>query len=287
MRWRFEDLHIQDGRKPAQALRADAEIIDGIIQFDAQFLDRRLRPARFQFGHVDRLHQRLLGQDHRLFGRAADADAQHARRAPAGAHQWHGVHHPIADRIAGVEHGELGLVLATAAFGRHGDLDMIARHQLDVDHGRRVVAGVHPGEGRIGDDGGAQLVFGVQIGAAHAFVHHFLNGFRGLPGHVHANFYEGHHDAGILADRAVAFGTHAAVGEDLGDGVLRGRRFFQFIGAAQGANIIHRVEIADVLQRIGHGGDDILFADHGHGANPVAFWSRVDGETIGGGGFRV
>jgi hypothetical protein len=67
-------------------LRADAQGIDAFIDFDAQALGGRVRAAPQQVGHVDGTEQRLLGQGHGLFGRAAHAQAQHPRRTPARAH---------------------------------------------------------------------------------------------------------------------------------------------------------------------------------------------------------
>ena len=61
------------------------------------------------------------------------------------------------------------------------------------------------------------------VGAADAFVDHLLDAHRRIrPGDLHADLDEDHADASILADRAVAFGGHARVGQDLGDGVLGG-----------------------------------------------------------------
>ena len=168
------DLHIEDGGKAAQPLRADAERIDLVEDLDAQRLDVGLGPARLQLGHVDRLHQAFLGQQGGMFGRAADADAQHARRAPAGAHLRQHLDHPIDDRIAGVHHLELGLVLAAAALGRHVNGDLAARHQIDMQHARGVVPGVAAGEGGVGEHAGAQLVLGIEVGAAHTVIHHVL-----------------------------------------------------------------------------------------------------------------
>ena len=51
--------------------------------------------------------------------------------------------------------------------------------------------------------------------------------------HVHADLQEDVDDAGVLADRAVALGAHARVGQDLRDGVLGGRRLFALVGAAK------------------------------------------------------
>jgi hypothetical protein len=79
-----------------------------------------------------------------------------------------------------------------------------------------------------------------------------------------APFDEDVDDAGVLADRAVAFGAHAAVGQDLGDRILRRRALFGFIGFAQRADIIHRVIVADELQGIGDAVDQVLLADGHH-----------------------
>jgi hypothetical protein len=54
-----------------------------------------------------------------------------------------------------------------------------------------------------------------------------------LPAHVHADLQEHVDDAGVLADRAVAFGAHARVGQDLRDGVLGRRAFLALVGARQ------------------------------------------------------
>jgi hypothetical protein len=62
----------------------------------------------------------------------------------------------------------------------------------------------------------------------------------------------------------VAFGAHAAVGQDLGDGVLGRRALFGLVGFAQRADVVHRVEVADVLQRVGDAFDQIFFPDCHH-----------------------
>jgi hypothetical protein len=72
--------------------------------------------------------------------------------------------------------------------------------------------------------GCAQLVVRMVIGATHAFVDHVLDAHGGVvPAHVHADLEEDGDDAGVLADRPVALGTHARVDQDLRDGVLGGR----------------------------------------------------------------
>jgi hypothetical protein len=133
-----------------------------------------LGAALLELGHVDRLHQGLLGEQHAVFGGAADADAQHARRAPAGTHLGQHFQNPVDDRVARVHHLELRLVFAAAALGRHVDGDFVALDHVDMEHAGRVVAGVAAGEGRIGQDRGAQLVVGVEIGATNAFIDDLL-----------------------------------------------------------------------------------------------------------------
>ena len=117
----------------------------------AQLLELVLRAALQQLVHVDVFHQRLLGQQGRLLGRAADADAQHARRAPAGAHGRHRLKYPIDNGVRRIEHCKLGLGLGATALGGDDDFDGVARNHFDVDHGRRVVAGILPFAGGISE----------------------------------------------------------------------------------------------------------------------------------------
>jgi len=75
------DLDVEHGGEATEALGADAQRVDLFVQLQPQFLGAVGRAAGLQVGDVDRLHQRFLGQQHRLLGGAADADAQHAGRA--------------------------------------------------------------------------------------------------------------------------------------------------------------------------------------------------------------
>jgi hypothetical protein len=104
----------------------------------------------------------------------------------------------------GIEHRELRLRLRAAALGRDDHLDRVAGHDLDVHHAGRVVLRVGALARRIGEHAGAQLVVGMVVGAAHAFVDHVLHAHGGVvPAHVHADGEEHRDDAGVLADRAV------------------------------------------------------------------------------------
>jgi hypothetical protein len=67
------------------------------------------------------------------------------------------------------------------------------------------------------------------------------------------------------------FGAHAAIGQDLRDGVLRGRTLLEFIGAAKRLDIVERMVIADVLQRVGDALDQVFLLDDGLGCWLLSF----------------
>jgi hypothetical protein len=59
----------------------------------------------------------------------------------------------------------------------------------------------------------------------------------------------------------VAFGTHAAVGEDLGDGILGGRALLALVGGAERLDVVERVVVADVLECVGDALDEVFLLD--------------------------
>src|SRR3984885_5247542 len=259
-----QNLHVEHGGQAAEPLRTDAERVDALKYFQAQLFQLGFRSPRNQLADVDGFHQRFLRQQHGLLGAAADAHSQHAGRTPACTHVGHHLEHPVGHRVRWVQHGEQGLVFRAPAFRSHGDLDLVSRRELDVDDRRRVVAGIGSLERRIGHDGGAQLVAGIEVGATHTFVDHGFNGLRCLPAHAHAHFHEHHHDAGVLADRPVTLRAHARIGENLRDGIAGRGTLFHLVRATHGANEIRRVVVGDVLQGVGDAGNDIGFADQAH-----------------------
>ena len=136
-------LHVEHGGQAAEALRADAERVDLLVELETHLLEPAARAAGAQLAHVDRLHQRALGHHHRVFGRAADAEPDQPRRTPAGAETLERAQHPFYDVVRWLQRGEARLVLRAAALGRDMDLDRVARDHFDMQHvGRRVVAGV-------------------------------------------------------------------------------------------------------------------------------------------------
>jgi len=142
----IQHLDVEHGGQAAQALGADAQRVDLFHQFEAQFLGagefRTRGGLGFQFMDVHRRHDRLLGQQHGLFRRAADADAEDAGRAPAGTHGRHGFQHPIDNRVGGVQCIELGFILRAAALGGADYLDVIALDHFVMNHRRGVVLAV-------------------------------------------------------------------------------------------------------------------------------------------------
>ena len=269
------DLHVQHRGQATQALRADAECIDLFVQLDTQFFQLGLRAALQQLIHVDVIHQRLLGHQHRSLSGAADADAEHARRAPAGAHQRHGLQHPVDQRVGRVQHHELGLVLRSAAFRSDLHIHRVAGHQFHVHHRGRVVLRVLALELGIGDDRCAQFVVRVVIAAAHAFIDRiFDRALEAFKAYVHADLQEDIHDAGVLADRTLALGAHARVGQDLRDRILRRRALLALIGARQMLQVIERMVVADELQRGGDGFDQVFLLDDGHDVRTRLRWIK-------------
>ena len=172
----------------------------------------------------------------------------------------------------GLSMANLDLASEPPPLAGDGDVERRAGDELDDDHGGGVVAGVFAGEGGVGEDGGAEDVVGVEPGLADALVDHLLHGQhavgrrRAAQLDVHADLDEGGDDAGVLADGAMAFGAHAGVDEDLGDGVFGGGGLLELVGAGEVGDVVGGVVEADVLERVGYGADYVVLLDDGHGS---------------------
>ena len=265
------DLDVEDRGEPAQPLRADAERVDLVEDLDrAASRYRSAAPRCFSCAmSMSPISDSLASVI------AFSAVPPMPMPSIPGGHQPAPICGIISSTQSTIESLGLSilnlrLVLAAAALGRDLHVDMVARHHLDVEHARRVVLGVDPAERGIAQDRGAQPVLGVEIGAAHALVDDLLQRLLALQHALLAPFDEDGDDAGILADRPVPLGAHPAVGQDLGDRVLGRRPLLRLIGVAERADIIHRVIIADILERIGDALDQIRFPDdrHRHGRAP-------------------
>ncbi len=117
---------------------------------------------------------------------------------------------------------------------------VLPRTRSTVTTAGRIVAGILARARGIGQQGSAQLVVGIEIGAAHAFVDHLLQVLqffagRGLEMDIHAQLDEGVHDSRVLADGPVPLGAHAAVDENLRHGVARRRRLLALVGLGEDA----------------------------------------------------
>ncbi len=66
----------------------------------------------------------------------------------------------------------------------------------------------------------------MSIGLTYAFVHHVLHRKLSIPLHIHADFQKYHSNACVLANWALAFGTHAAVHQNLRHRIFGSRVFF-------------------------------------------------------------
>ena len=99
MRRVLTNLYVQYGGQPAQALCANAQRVDLFVQLNAQLLNRRQGPtfAGFlqQLVHIQIFHEGFFCAQHGLLRCAADANAQHARRAPARTHGRYGFEYPV------------------------------------------------------------------------------------------------------------------------------------------------------------------------------------------------
>ena len=153
------------------------------------------------------------------------------------------------------EHRVLRAVLAAAALGHDHELELGARRDVDVDHGRRVVAGVHAVERRL-HDRGAQVAFLVAL--AHALVDGVL---QPAARHVHvlAQLDEADDHAGVLAVRdAPGPRQLGVVLEDL-QHLLAGRRALGAERPVEGAQHVGlEADVglhAELLDGVGDGAD--------------------------------
>ena len=112
---------------------------------------------------------------------------------------------------------DLAHVLGAEALRRYGDLDLIAGHQVVVDHARGVVQGVFAGTQGFFHAGFAQEAVGVA--AAHAFVDGVFDGAVHV--HVLADLQEDAGEARVLADRHLGLVRDVIVFDDAVQDVLR------------------------------------------------------------------
>ena len=215
-----------------------------------------------QFIHVNVVHQAFFGHQHGFFGGATNTDTQHARWAPACAHGRHGFKHPINHVVAGVQHVHLALVLRATTFGGNGYLNSVARHDFGEDDGRRVVFGVFAFKLRVRNDGCAQSVVWVVVSAAHTFIHSVIQAaVKAIPTHIHTHLEKHVHDTRVLTNRAMSFGRHFAVGQNLGNRVFGRRALLTLVRACEVGDVVGWVVVTDVLQGCCDGFNQVCLAN--------------------------
>src|SRR5438128_2436645 len=133
-----EHVDAERGRVAAIALRADAEPIGAREQLLLERVERGIRVRG-----ADLAEQRLLRQDRSLLERAADAHAQDERRARVRARRLHAIDDEVLhalDACGRGQHRVFRTVFTAATLGHDREPELGARHHVDMDHRRRVVA---------------------------------------------------------------------------------------------------------------------------------------------------
>src|SRR5262245_26759693 len=136
-----EDMDAERRGVAAVALGPDAEAVRAVQHVALERDERRIGVRAAQLAE-----QRLLGQDRGLLERAADADARDQRRARVGPGRLDALEDPRGDALDAFprsQHLVFRPVLAAATLGHDLDAQRGARHEIQVDDGRRVVARVH------------------------------------------------------------------------------------------------------------------------------------------------
>src|SRR5215469_3307081 len=190
-----QDVNPEGGRVPAIALRADAEPVRAVQHLPLERVHHRVGVRGAQLPE-----QRLLRQAGRLLEGAADPDPGDQRWTGVWSRGLDAFEDPLLDALhafRGRQHLVLGPVLAASTLGHDLDLEGGARDQVEMDHGRRVVAGVHTIERRA-RDGGAQVA--LRVALPHALVDG-VGEETALHVHVLAQLDKAHDEARVLAVR--------------------------------------------------------------------------------------
>ena len=202
------------------------------------------------------LHQRFLREHHRLFGTAADADAEHARRTPAGAHRRHGLQRPSrrceSDGFSIVNFDLFSEPPPLAAM-RHVDRVRRARGRSGRPPAccRFVFVRLPAGSARID---ARSVLSGSRYGAPHALVDHVgrRSSSRRPSCTSMPTLDERDDDAGVLADRPVPLRRTCASWS----GSARSRPCAagdssSLVGIAERVDVVGRVVVRNELQRVG------------------------------------
>ena len=143
VRVRVLDMAVEDGDVAAEAHRADS----GLVQ-EAHQLVLELRDDRVAVARADRAGDRLLGEVHRVVGRAADPDADDPGRARLAAGADDRLEHELLDplhAVGGDAHLQEAHVLGARALRDALDVEAVpVGNELPV-HDRQPVADIRAG----------------------------------------------------------------------------------------------------------------------------------------------
>ena len=164
------DFDVHHGREPAEPLRADAERVDLVISSTRNSSSGVAGPRASSSDMSIGLSRASLARSMAFSALPPIPSAINPGRAPSGAEGGKRLEYPVNHRFRGVQANEFGLIFRPAALGSQADSQSVARNDLGMNHGRRVVARVLSAKQRIGDHRRAKRVCGVGVGAAHAFI---------------------------------------------------------------------------------------------------------------------
>ncbi len=230
--------HVERGRRAAHRLRPHAERVHGLQQLA---LERRHLGVGIAL--ADRAEERVLGDGHRLLRRSPHAHADDERRAGIAPGQVHCLADEVDDGLA-PRPGEKVLVarhvLAAPALGHEADVDLVAGHDLGVNHAGRVRACVLPVAERVRHDRLAQVALAVPL------LDTVVDGVQQeAAGHVHVlpqlDVDDGR--ARVLAEGQHPLPRDLGVLQDLVDDLHAKGRALRFARIADGALHVLRQEV--------------------------------------------
>ena len=174
--------------------------------------------------------ERLLRHVRGLIKGAADAHADHNRRARIRARVFHRPQDEVLHALHAVgrlEHLNLAHVFAARALRGDGDMKLIAGHDVVINHGGGIIAGIYAIQ-RVAHHALAQIAVGI------ALTHALVNGLLQIAVYIdlltHIDKYTG--EAGVLADRHIVRIRDIVIFNDLIQNPLRHGE--GFVGMAVG-----------------------------------------------------
>src|SRR5512147_2963297 len=242
-----------------EALGADARLVHGLEQ---HLLERGEFQPRIRAS--DRPEERLLRDERRFLEIAADTDADHHRRTGVRPRFPHALEYEVPDPLDALrrpQHADRAHVLAPRALGHERNLQLVSRHQLGIDDGRGIVAGVLSRK-RI-DDGLSEVAFAVSLADA------FVDGVHDeavLDPQILADLDEENRDARVLADRNALLPGDTRVFLEESDDLLRRGRFLHLERPVKGSQNVPAHIVGSVDAYLRDVVPDLVYVNFAHPA---------------------